>query len=111
MQVNQVLGSKLRRVPWLVKRIREQQKAIGKLGLFRNKHAGLTSSVRVSPKKEAPGNQLSQRGAGVSQALAVAVGITGTWRAEAPVLAERQIAAQDGESGFCEDACQGNQQR
>src|SRR5919109_432524 len=110
MQVNQVLGSKLRRVTRRMKRIREQQKAIGKLGLFRGKHAGLTPSVGVSSKKEAPGNQLSQRGAGVSQALAVAGGITGTWRAEAPVLAEGQIAAQDGESGFCEGVCQGNQQ-
>lgn len=106
-----MLSTKLRRVVRRVKRIREQEKAIGKIRLFRGKHAGLASSVGVPPEKEPTGNQLSHGSHGVKKALAVAGSVTGTGRAEAPGLPEGQVATQDGKSAFGEGVCQRNQQR
>jgi len=106
-----VLSAKLRRVARRMKRIGEQQEAIGDLGLFCDKHAGLPSTVGVPPEKEAAGNQPSHRGHGVNQACAVTGGIARTRWAEAPGLAKRQIATQDGVPSFGEGACQRSQQR
>jgi len=82
-----------------VQRVGEQEQAVSQFGGFGAEHGGLASAVGVAAEVDSPGSELSQPCYGIAEALAVASGVAGAGRAEAAKLAERQVAAQDGEAG------------
>ena len=73
--------------------------------LLSNQHACLPTPVALPAEVHTPGHTLPHRRNGVPQPLAIACRITWPGRAERALLAERQIAAQYGETraskGFC----------
>lgn len=88
------LGGFLRRV----KRIGEEQEAVGDLRIFGKEHGGLAAAVGMAAEKNAAADLLFDERDGAAQAAAVALGIA-TRRAKAAVNTKGQIEAEHRETG------------
>ena len=111
-QVREVSGAQLRGRFRRMQRIGKQEQRVCERGIGRGEHRGLASAVGMSAEEDAVAGKLAlecfDRGA---EALLVAFGAAARRRSMRTELAERQIAAKDGDAGFAEGVCQSDEER
>ena len=94
-QVGQMLDAKLFRFTRWMQRVRKQKESGHKIWVGGAEHCRLAPTVGVAAQKDPARDALTQNCNRIAQACAIAFRIARKRRACAPLLAERQIAAQD----------------
>jgi hypothetical protein len=94
-----------------VERVGEQQKAIEQAGFAGGKHGRLPASVGMAAEEYAARGLLPHGRDGGFKSLLVAFRTAALGWPVGTRLAKGQIAAEDGESGVAECACQGHKKR
>src|SRR5512133_296822 len=79
--------------------------------MLSNEHCALAPTIGMSAEENSTGDEFLYASHRVSQALAVAKCVSGSWRAGWPHLAKGQIAAENEIPGLCEQIRKRNQKR
>src|SRR6266581_955434 len=90
-----MLDTELFRFTRWMQRVRKQKESGHKIGFGGAEHRGLSSTVGVAGEKDSAGDIFTQNCNRVAKARTIAFRIARKRRAGTPLLAERQIAAQD----------------
>ena len=106
-----MLDAELLRFARRVQRIGEQQQARNQIWFGGAEHRGLASTVGVAAEKDPARDTLTQSSNRVAQARTIALRVAGKRRTGSPVLAEGQIATQDGVAMSSKRFAERHQQR
>jgi hypothetical protein len=108
-QLAEMLRSELVRLPWRMKRVRQQEQSIGNPRIFGTQHTRLPSAVRLSAHHDLLHSQIPEFLDGVAQTFAIASRFgRARWTVRA-VLAKRQVATENGQAHVTEPFAEDNE--
>jgi len=94
-----------------VQRIRQEKQSRNQFWMLSNEQRALASTIRMSAEENSAGDEILYASHRVSQTLAVAKCVSGSWRAGGPHLAKGQIAAENEIPGLRKQIRESNQKR